>query len=400
MTSLTVVLVCLALSGAPAQDPRAEAERLANAGSNAEALKRFQAIAAANPDDVTARLWIGRLHLRMGHPARAAGVFESILATNPENVDALVGLGFALTDAGRGREAADVLSKAEALAGERTDVLEAQGRFHASQGRRTLALAYYDRALAAEPNNMSIRAAADALRAARGHRADVGYDLQAFDPDAGSMHAGTVAMSLRLSDPLRLLVRGQVQHFEGDTEGRGGAGLEWMARPDLRLRAGAIVGGQTWLPGKDVFADVAFSARKVRWTFALRYFDFDGADLWIGGPGIAFDLSDRVSLEAEYMRGRTGFDLPLPSRISDNFMVGLRSSLSDTARVGVAYRRGIDYLDWMTADRLGAEDANTIGGDISVDVNPFVTLSGGYDLQDRPGDFRVHRARAWLSYRF
>ena len=96
-------------------------------------------------------MWIGRLHLSMGHPARAAAVFESIVATQPQNVDALVGLGLSLAESGRAHEASDALSRAEALGGDRIDVLEAQGRFHARQGRSDLALAYYDRALAAEP---------------------------------------------------------------------------------------------------------------------------------------------------------------------------------------------------------------------------------------------------------
>ena len=60
----------LALTFPQAQDARAEAERLAKAGNHAEALKRFQEIAAANPADAAARIWIGRLHMEMGEPRR------------------------------------------------------------------------------------------------------------------------------------------------------------------------------------------------------------------------------------------------------------------------------------------------------------------------------------------
>jgi uncharacterized protein with beta-barrel porin domain len=68
-------------------------------------------------------------------------------------------------------------------------------------------------------------------------------------------------------------------------------------------------------------------------------------------------------------------------------------------RAFVEYRHGIDRLDWLTADRLTAEDANTIGIGGSVDVTPFVTLGGGYDYQDRTGG-SIQRGRAQLTVRF
>src|SRR5262249_62323788 len=87
------VLAC-AIAAAPQQAPdaHADAERLARNGARAEALQRFQTIAAENPNDVDARLWIARLHMWMGHPALAVNVFESILASNPTNVEALTGV--------------------------------------------------------------------------------------------------------------------------------------------------------------------------------------------------------------------------------------------------------------------------------------------------------------------
>src|SRR5215211_2947640 len=115
MTSMAVLVLGLLVSVPTGQDARAEAERLARSGARQEALKRFQALAAENPADASARLWIGRLHLEMNHPERAAAVYESLVATDPQNVDALVGLGLALTRTGRFREASDALQRAESL---------------------------------------------------------------------------------------------------------------------------------------------------------------------------------------------------------------------------------------------------------------------------------------------
>ena len=59
-------------------------------GSYRAALERFQALAAANPDDIEARIWIARLHALMGDDERAVSVYESIVATHPNHFDALV----------------------------------------------------------------------------------------------------------------------------------------------------------------------------------------------------------------------------------------------------------------------------------------------------------------------
>src|SRR5919112_1407239 len=119
MSVMAALILSLSLAAGQTQDPRAEAERLASRGAHEEALKRFQALAAANPDDTVSRLWIGRLHLRMGQPRRAAGVFESLVAVDGRNIDALSGLGVALVEAGEWTRAKEVLARAEAIAPDR-----------------------------------------------------------------------------------------------------------------------------------------------------------------------------------------------------------------------------------------------------------------------------------------
>ena len=385
---------------AAAGDQRAEAERLANAGNYEAALKLFQAIAAANPDDIDARMWIARLHLRAGHPVRAIGVFESIVATQPQNVDAWLGLGTARMDAGRWDEAGDALNRAEALAGDRVDVLAAQGRFHGAEGRTTLGLAYYGKALVKDPGNADIVVAADKLRASRAHRAEVGYDYQQFDGIDASMHSGTFRLDMRASDAVRLFGHAQGQTFDGEEEARFGGGIEWLAHRSLKLRGGALFGVESsFLPTTDVFGHATIIQRRVRWTFQLRYFDFDGADLWIGGPGLEIDITPRVTLHGEYLHGRSGFE-GLATLGSDNMSVGIIGQLSEAVRASVSYHRGIERLDWLTIDRLTADDANTMSFGVAADATPFITVSGGYDFHDRGEGLQAHRARAWLIYRF
>ncbi len=399
MTVIAALVLCLSVAAGQSPDLRAEAERLAATGANAEALKRFQALAAANPDDVAARLWIGRLHLRMGQARRAAAVFESLVAVDGQNIEALSGLGVALVETGEWTRAAEALDRAESIAPGRIEVLAAQGRRHGATGHATLALAYYARALAAEPGNVDVQRASDTLRASRAHRVALGYNYQRVQPEGVELNSGTIELNARISDAVRLLAGGEVLNSEEGNEGRGGAGIEWFVTPRVLLRGGVLGGGELWLPQIDGFADVTLLRRRVRWTVIARYFNFDGADLWIGGPGLAIDLTPRLELQAQYLRGRTDFDLG-ESITSDNMMVGAHASPTGWLRAFVEYRHGIDRLDWLTADRLTAGDANTFGGGASVDLTPFVRLGGAYDHQWREGEATVHRARGLLTVRF
>lgn len=397
MTAIVALVLALGVAAPQAQDVRAEAERLAASGAYEEALKRFQSLVDANPDDIAARMWIGRLHQRMGQPRRAAAVFESIVATSNENIEALSGLGTALVEAGEWSRAADVLDRAERLAPGRIEVLTAQGRLHAANARPTLALAYYDRALASEPGNVEIQTLADALRATRAHRVTAGYNFQRFDPTIGDFNSGYISFNGRVSDALRVFAMGEVLS-RGDDEARGGGGVEWRPDRRIQLRGGAFFGGSTWLPDTDVFADATLFGRRARLTASVRYFEFEGADLWIAGPGLAVDVDPRLSLSAQYLRGRTGFTSG--SITSDNVVVGIHAR--PAARVGafVEYRHGIDRLDWLTADRLTAEGADTFGFGGSVDITPFAGLEAGYDHQDRSDSGSINRARAFLTVRF
>src|SRR3990167_11112574 len=91
---LAVVLLVPAAGSAFAQvgPTSAEAIQLANDGRSAEALASFQRLAAANPNDHEARLWIARLHDRLGHPDEAESVYRSALLEDPANLDAALGV--------------------------------------------------------------------------------------------------------------------------------------------------------------------------------------------------------------------------------------------------------------------------------------------------------------------
>jgi YaiO family outer membrane protein len=382
-----------------AADQRAEAERLARSGGYEAALKQFQALAAANPDDIDARVWIARLHALMGRPEHAEAVYRSILAVQPQHVDALIGLGNALVTLGQLDDAADALNRAEALAADRPALLTAQGRLHQAGNHTTLALAYFMRALALDPTNTEARAAADALRAARAHRVELDYTFQHLNADMDDAHVGSFEVNARVSDPVRIFGRGQVQRAFGFNEQRAGGGLEWSITRHAGLRAGVLLGADTaYLPETDAFVEASVRQGRATWSFQLRNADFDGADFWLGGPGLAVTVLPQFEASIQYYRGRVDAE-DFGESTTDSVVLGLAGSASDRLRLGVTFTHGIDRLDWLTLDRITTE-ADTVSVTGGYDFTAFATFRGGYDFQSRPDGLHAHRAHAGFVFRF
>jgi YaiO family outer membrane protein len=400
MTLISAAILGVALLAFPqAADQRAEAERLARSGGYEAALKQFQALAAANPDDIDARVWIARLHALMGRPEHAEAVYRSILAVQPQHVDALIGLGNALVTLGQLDDAADALNRAEALAADRPALLTAQGRLHQAGNHTTLALAYFMRALALEPTNAEARAAADALRAARAHRVELDYTFQHLNADMDDAHVGSFEVNARVSDPVRIFGRGQVQRAFGFDEQRAGGGLEWSITRHAGLRAGVLVGADTaYLPDTDAFVEASVRQGRATWSFQLRKADFEGADFWLGGPGLAVTVLPRVEASIQYYRGRVDAE-GFGESTTDSVVLGLAGSASDRLRLGATFTHGIDRLDWLTLDRITTE-ADTVSVTGGYDFTAFVTFRGGYDFQSRPDGVQAHRANAGFVFRF
>lgn len=396
----TVILGVTLLTAPQGADQRAEAERMAKSGNYAAALKQFQALAAANPDDIEARLWIARLHAQMGHPEHAVDVYKSILAVQPQQLDALVGVGQSLVKLGRFAEASDALNRAEALAADRPSVLAAQGQLHQAANRTTLALAYYERALTLDPGNVEIRGMADALRAERGHRIELDYDFQHLNTDVDDSHLGTFELNARAADALRVFGRGQVERVFGLTDERVGGGVELSMTRQATLTVGAMFGfDPVYLPESDVFVEVAAQQRRARFGFLVQRAIFENSDLWLVGPELTVRLTDGVDASIDYFHGTTALE-GVPNGIgTETVDVRISGPVSKRVRLGAGFTHGIDRRDWLTSDRITFE-SDTFALRATCSFSPFVSLELGYDFQTRPDDVKVQRARAGLTYRF
>lgn len=401
MTFISAAILGVALLAPPqAPDQRAEAERLARSGAHAQALKQFQALASANPDDIEARLWIARLHTWMGHPERAADVYESIVATQPQNIDALIGLGESLTIGRRFSEAGDALNRAEALAADRPAMLVAQGRLHRDAGHSTLALAYYLRALALEPGNADARMAYDALRAERAHRIEATYDFEHFNTPEPDTHAGAVEVNGRVNDAFRLFGAGQhIRKFARD-EDRGGGGFEWFARGNVRVRGSALFGSDTLvLPDADTWLEAERRSGSVSWLGGIRYLHFSTSSTLIWSPGATIAVNDRLAVTLRYYRSHSEFDGTV-SNGNNGVRLGATARASRRLWVNAGYAHGFEGLTLITFERELQFSAENLSAGLRFDATPFTSIGAGYSHQWRAGDTRVATALVNLIQRF
>ncbi len=385
----------------PAADARGQAEQLARSGAYRAALERFQALAAANPGDIEARIWIARLHAWMGDDERAVAVYESILATQPQHVDALIGLGDAFVKMGRLHDAGDVLGRAESQAPQNPALLVALGRLNNASGHLDRALDYFQRALAIDSTSTTVRAELEAVQRERAHRIDVGYLFEHFNQDdTPDPQAGFGSVNVRVNDALRVSGTVQYERKFSESEARGGAGIEWHLTPALQVHAGALIGDDGLiLPKVDGYGGIDYRSGRATWSVDLRFAEFDSVDVQIGGAGLRLALTSQADAWARYYRFSTDYTMGT-SDIVQSWVLGASGHPAPAWTVGAEYTRGPDQLEMLTIDQTGTFETNTYSGFIELLLTPMLSVQGRYDYQDRPAEVRVHRATFRLVHRF
>lgn len=380
---------------------RAEAERLARDGSYEDALERFRELAAGDPRDVESRMWIGRLHLWMGHPQDAEAVLRGVLASAPSNLEAMVALGSALTSLGRLDEAVLVLGRAETLAPDNAQVMAAQGRAQSAAGRVPLALAYYRRAALLSPDNREIRHGLEQARRIHGHRVQGTFYGESFTEAVPETRSGDITFDFRMNESMRILARGQRQRKFARDETRAGGGFAWRGRRGIAVRAEGMAGRNVEvLPQADAHAELEYSTRVVDWMAGARFVHFASASEWIISPGVTLRVNDRLSMRARYDRSLTSFS-GFEERVSNNSgSVGLSVQAHRRLRLDAGYARGIENFDALSIDRVGRFLANTVSGGARLDLPSLTSLAAVSEYQRRADGATMVRVTASFIQRF
>jgi YaiO family outer membrane protein len=403
MTPAALLLAAALASPPPAPPDREEAIRLARSGAHAEALRRFEAIAAADPKDLEARIWVARLHNWMHHHGPAEQTFRAVLAEAPDNVEALVGLGTSLASRARLAEGLELLERADRLAPENADVLAALGRAHRFAGHTSLALDYYRRAERLSPEDADIREGLEYTERLHAHRLIVDAFDESFSRPSPVSRSGAVELDYRLRDDLRLLARAQTQRKFGETDARAGGGLEWRAGPRTTLSGLLLIGpGAEVLPRVDASAEADLYRGDWEPTARIRYFTFATAHVWLLSPAITFRREDRA-IGFHYHRSFTSFD-GRPGWVGDNALA-LRGALRVRRRgpavwLDGGYAHGVESFETLTVERLGRFRADTVAAGGRVDLGPLTTAGLVYERQWRDDHSRMGRLSLSLVQRF
>jgi YaiO family outer membrane protein len=405
MLATLLFLSLLAAPQAPApagQVPTiVDATALANQGLFDAALDAFRRIAAANPRNYEARIWIARLHGWMGHPELAAPVYRSVMLEDPSNLDAIVGAGMTLVALGETDEGIELLERAESMRPQNAEVLGGLGRAHTLAGHTTRALLYAERAASVDPSAVN-RLTLEQARMIHGHRVEVNSFGESYNTSVEETGSADVRVNFRLREDLRLTGRGQHQRKFGYSEQRGGGGLEWRWRQRTSLFGQVLIGPEdnAVLPRVDVNGEVAHTDGATQWVAGYRFFDFPSAQVSVISPGVTVWPNDRVSLGARYYLSLT--DRPTLTDSQTGHSLALRAAYRTVPRVWIhaGYTAGTDSFDTLSPDRVGDFRANTVSGGLRMDLRSLTSVLGVYEHQWRQNSIRMQRLSISLLQRF
>ena len=402
---LSLFLLMLAQAATPQIAPIAVAAdlpaaiQLAEQGQNAEALAALQKIAAANPNDHMARLWIAHVYERMGHPALAEPVYRSIVLEDPRNVEALVGVGVSLLAQDQVSASIDVLKRAEQLAPQDAAVLTALGDAYQRAGRTERSIGYFERATAIAPTPEH-RFALEQARREHGHRVESQtYDEQ-FSGNTPDTRGTDLSVNVRLSETLRVAGRGQVQTKFGRRENRAGGGAQWRWSPTTTFTGQALVGnGNRVLPQGDYLGQIDYAYHRAVWTATVRYFDFFGANVTMVSPAVTLTPSISWTLGLRY--AMTGTDTVTVSGVRGHSLQ-LRGAHEIRPRIWLhgGYTRGVENFDNFSVDRIGEFRAHTGTAAVEFVLPTLTSIVGGYDYQHRANGVTMGRINISLVQSF
>jgi YaiO family outer membrane protein len=377
-----------------------EAMALADTGRLDEALAAFRALAAANPDDREARLWIARMHERMGHPTLAEPVYRSVLLETPADVRAMIGVGSTLLARREYREAITMLEAAEALDRNNAEVLVLLGRAHSGLGDEERSLPYLERAMAIDPAP-GTRRSIELTAHQRRHRVEADALAEQFNGSTEDTQGAGVEVNVRLSERFRLSGLGQWQRKFGRRDERAGAGVEWrMTRRSTVVSHAAFGPDNEVLPQHEWYLAIAHSASTAGWTLGYRYLDFPGARASVIGPGVSWAATDRLTIDLRYDAVISEFVTVSGTTNGHSEMARGTYLVRPRVAAFASVARGIENFDAVSIDRIGDFEANTLSGGVRVDFRTLTALVAEYDHQWRPNDLRMQRFTISLRQSF
>lgn len=402
--ALLLAPLSVAAQSAPAQ--RAEAMERARAHVEAQqydaALHIYRELAAENPQDFEARIWVARLQSWQGNYREAEQDYRRVLRDAPGNFEAELGLVDVLSWQGRYGEAEERLLGLEAEYPEDTEVLLRRARLHRWRGRRKEALATYERLLALDPGNQEAQEALAALRSETLYQLAAGYFFEEFD-FAGETNGQFVELLYHDLDRVWLLGRFQFQNKfeENNTRYTLGGTYRFFRRTWVRAEASLAPPNDRVIANQDYTLEITQGLHpRLAAGGSYRFLNFRDADVQVVTALVNWTLRRDLRLFVRYSPARTMFDSTGQSVWNQNGSARLEWDAHRKVSPYVLFAVGSESFAGLTAEQLGRFAAQTWGVGAEVRVTNRQGFRVGYYFQNRTRNNRQQGFRISYFFRF
>jgi tetratricopeptide (TPR) repeat protein len=369
---------------------RQQAEDLARAGRNAEALALFARLVEINPDDGEARFWVGMLNLRLGRPAEAESAFRAVLERHPDDIDAQIGLGMSVNRQGSWREALTILKQVEPRAGDNADLLAAIGRAYRRGGDFERAYDYFRRARTLAPDNWDTTLGYET--AARAYSHWVGFEgYGQWGAPGLDVGAERIAGDVRVAPQLHLQAGLRLQQGEDYSDVLGGGGVVWRFARATNLTVQALGGSHnTTLPNRDISAEVVHYVGPIEAGGGVRQLAFADADVTAVSSVFAWE-TERWRFDTRYTYSRSSFHATDTSSGDHSVLVRATARMWRRTALQAAYAYGIESFEDLTADRLGSLGSSTVAAGLRFNARSLTRVTTIWEHQWRSNDTELDR---------
>lgn len=398
----SLLLAAALLAGAqPGLTPAFQAAlELANQGQHEQALTAFQRLAAENPNDLESRIWIARLHERMGNFDRAEPVYRSVLLEVPDHAAAALGTGKMLIELDRLDEAIKMLERAEMLEPDSVEVQLALGRAHAVAGHTRQAAVHYRQGADRAPFVENL-VAADRAELADSHQLSLRYSNERFSDSAPTTHLGELGVNFRLADSLRLFGRAQYQDKFNFSETRGGAGATVIIGGATAFTAQALIGpnDSRVLPWRDYLAEASYTYHLRTASGFVRHYVFRSDTMTVLSPAASMWIGSRLWLGVRYAASLTERAGGVDREIGHTGHIRGTLQLQPRLAVNLGFARGVDDFDNLSIDRVGKFVATTGSAGVRYELRQM-SVTGTFEYQRPHAGRSMQRATVTLTRGF
>jgi tetratricopeptide (TPR) repeat protein len=379
------------LSVAATQDWPAQVRKLAAERQFAQARAVVEARLAANPQDMEALGWRGRVNAWEGHWQQAEQDYRRVLEAVPQESEIMLALTDVLTWQSRFEDALAMVERSLALA--RGNALQAEvqlrrGRILRRLGRAQESRAAFEEVLRLEPANVEAKTALQAGARPLRHELRFGFENDRFNfTDAAQAYT----LALRSEVSSRWVMNGSLTFFHrfGEQPVGGAGAVTYRASRHDALTVG---GGGARDRGVIAHSEFFFAynrgmrisetapIRGVEMSYAQRWLWFDGARVLTAAPGLLLYLPRDWTLSLQGTAARSRFTgTPAEWRPSGtarlSFPVHRKLTLHTFFAAGTENFARVDQVGRFSARTWGG------GGRWNFDSRQDLTFYAGY--QDR-----------------